>query len=154
MEHKIKQNITLVAERYRHEIRYEQRHMLIESDQNSIQIKTEKEDFIISYNTEFGTEELKCSTYELYDIILTLFTRFRQERIQKKNGFLLSLKRYFMEEGKLAIRDWERLKFDLENTTIDARILSGNRIDAEYYKGVIILKDDLRLELGNIVPFE
>ena len=154
MNKDLKKNIKLLADKFNLVLEYDKDTLLLKNEINKIRIwEKDKHGINISFNLNGNIEEiLKLSTEDIYDILLELFKRKSSEEIiEVKTGILLTVEEWINEEGKFAKKQLEELKRDLQYELIDYRNLGGNRFEAEFFKGVLILMDDLCWAKSNVI---
>lgn len=154
MEKELKKNIKILAEKFNHKIEYQKNTLILKSDINEIRLwETDKYGINISYNlSEDLKENLESETQFVYDILLELLTRNkREDKLSLKPGILLTIEEWIEEEGEFATEQLEKLKRDLANEQIEYRELGGNRFEAKYVNGILILRDDLYWAKSNVI---
>jgi hypothetical protein len=148
-------NIRLLAEKYHHRVGYDKEVILVEGSFNRIRIEKKlKEEMVISYNTTKEVERLEIPQIEIYDILIELLRRNQPDRVKRKGGSLLTLQVYRQEEGNTFDQWLKELKIEIHTTGSTHKELGGNRILTEYYKGLLILTDDLVYYLSNVIELE
>ncbi|GAB1856895.1 hypothetical protein MHTCC0001_17310 [Flavobacteriaceae bacterium MHTCC 0001] len=151
MDKLIKKNIRLLVEKYNHSIEYNEDHISIYDSLNKIKVfQNQKYDFKVEYNIILNEVLVDVVKDDIYDILIELLERVELYELKEKTGFLLDINRWIKEEGgsKEIIR---KLIEDTKNNSLEYEHLGGNRIEAEYYKGLIILKDDLYWDKSNVI---
>lgn len=152
MDQKIKKHIRLLAERSGHNIDYQAESILIRSFLNEVTIlQSDKYSFDFQYNTMQGSIKVRAAREDVYDLLLGLLGRIEAVEVKRKTGPLLTMEEWIKEEGKLAKTELEQLRADLQSQEIHQRRFGGNRIEAEYYDGLIILSDDLCWWRSNVI---
>ncbi|WP_298541902.1 hypothetical protein [uncultured Aquimarina sp.] len=155
MDQKIKKNIRIIAEKNNCTILYNSNSLTIIDSMNSIQIaQNNKYEFDLVYNIIKDIIQIKVPIEEIYDVLLELLRRIDLNKIKLKTGVLIQLIDWIKEEGVSAKDNLEKLKMDLKIKSIEYRHLGGNRIEAEYYKGLLILSDDLCWNKSNIIEIK
>jgi hypothetical protein len=156
MDHQTKKNIRILAEKYDHAIRYDQEVIILESAFNRIEIRQKtREELTVSFNCAHGWEKLDIPHEEIYDIIIEVFRRNETQVVERKNYLpVLTLDSYIQEEGDFASDALKKLRSEIKNKGLTHKKLGGNRIEAEYYNGIIILTDDIMLQPSNVIAFE
>ena len=153
MNKSIKKNIRLLSQKFNHSIDYHIDCVFIHSSLNRVKISQEKKyGFKVQYNSFLKNISIDIEKEDVYDIILELLKRTELYELKEKTGFLLNVKKWINEEandyGKEIIQGLIKVsKKDL----IEYENLGGNRIEAEYYKGLIILNDDLCWDKSNVI---
>lgn len=154
MNSTIKKHIKLLAERFEHQLRYDRNALIIYNSSNTIRIEEyKKSDLDISYNVDTSsTKTERVPQDRAYDIIIKILTRYEVEEVKFSLGTPIQLEDWIEEESykRTRIVDLQRqiLKEDADHV-----ILGGNRLEAEYFKGVIILMDDLMWMPCNVIEF-
>lgn len=155
MNNVIKRHIKLITEKYDHALTYDRSRLIINSEKNHIEIEEAgKDQFCLKYNTNEGVETITIAQEDVFDVLIALYTRWETTRVDEKRGELLKMAHFLEEEGKGAEKRLKQLRLDLKNNELNYRHLGDNRIEAEYFKGVIILKDDIMAYKSNVVDFE
>lgn len=152
MNHQTKRTIRVLAGKYHHTIGYEKEVLRLEGVVNSIAIEpTHKDLFTVQYNAPLGTESLAVPNDEIYDVLLALLRRKEASVIGRKAGNLITLDLYRLEEGAIVDQWLTQLKIETNTRGITHKKLGGNRIEAEYYQGLLILTDDLVFYASNVI---
>src|SRR5690606_7090728 len=127
------------------------------NDKNSCEIESlDKEKVTIIYNSnERINEVLHVENLYIYDPLIELLKRTSLYKIEFKRGDLMELKD-FVNEERIARKSIKFLKEQLNNNDgIEYMHLGGNRFEVEYYKGILILIDDLpRCKLANVIEIK
>lgn len=150
----IKRNIKLLAEKYNHLIEYDKNAIILKNSNNDIRIwEEDKHEMNVRYNIDNkNINNLKLDKNHFYDLLIELLTRKKSNlNIEPKDGTLLTLEEWVNEEGDFAKEKLENLKRELKNSKIEYRLLGGNRYVAEYFKGIIIITDDLYWAKSNVI---
>ncbi|MEO1048994.1 MAG: hypothetical protein AAFX87_00095 [Bacteroidota bacterium] len=153
MDKSVKKNIRLFAEKYKHTIEYDKDVMLLKSKINQIKVWVEdKYGVNIALNKGQLITDIKVDTHLIYDALHQIFIRNSDlDAYKRPAGILITLDEWINEEGEFAEEQIQQLKKQLADATIDYKHLGGNRFIAEFYKGVVILTDDLSWAATNIV---
>jgi hypothetical protein len=155
MNHQTKKNIRVLAEKYHHSIQYDKEVVRLEAGSNTIEVEpTNKGVLTIRYNALKETEKLEIPSDEVYDVLIELLRRKETAVIHRKEGDLITLDLYRQEEGTIVDQWLKQLKAEINTKGIAHKQLGGNRIEAEYYKGLLILTDDLVYYLSNVIELE
>lgn len=150
----LKEHIKLLAEKYNHKLTYDRFKILVFSDKNRVEVQAlDTKSVEITYNHSTGTEKTILKNSDVYDLLIAILTRFELNIIPSKNCELLNISHFIEEEGKVAHKRLAELKSELKKGQVMYRNLGGNRIEAEYYKGILILKDDLMNYKSNVIEF-
>jgi hypothetical protein len=153
----IKRHIKLLAERFDHTIRYDNEKIILFNDKNTIEIEPcDKEKITILYNTHESLEEvLHVENIFIYDPLIELLKRTSLYKIEFIRGDLVELKDFVNEES-IAKKSIKSLKEEWKiNNEIECMDLGGNRFEVEYYKGILILIDDLpNCKLANVIDIK
>jgi len=149
----IKKHIKILAQKFNHSIEYEKNVLILKNDVNEIKIWEENKYGInISFNLLNKLKQVKITTERIYDFMIELFQRRNSsEDIKLNSEMILTIDDWVNEEGDFAKQQLEKLKNDLKTENIKYRQLGGNRYEAEFYNGIIILTDDLYFAASNIV---
>jgi len=152
----LKKIISVLVNKYNHEIDYKKNKMFLSNGLNEIEIwKSSKHGINISYNVLDNSVELMEDLEEnIYNYLLPLFTRKTKELIDFNKGILISLEEWIKEEGEFVREQLKALKIDISNKKVYHRDLGGNRYLAEYYNGIIILRDDLAWAKSNVISLD
>ncbi|WP_053989917.1 hypothetical protein [Mangrovimonas sp. TPBH4] len=152
---KLKEHIKLLAEKYNHKLTYDKFKIIVFSDKNYVEINELNQKSVeITYNYSTGKEKTILKNSDIYDLLIEILTRFELNIIRSKNCELLNISHFIEEEGKVANKRLAELKSEIKNGQVIYRNLGGNRIEAEYYKGILILKDDLMNYKSNVIEFK
>jgi len=154
MNLEIKRSVRLLSERYNHTINYEKNTIILRKDFSSIKIwQEDKNSIYVSFTIQDHQEnQIKINNEDIYDVLLELFINPKgEESILEKNGILLTIDEWINEEGMYAKEKLTKLKKDLKNGDIKYRALGGNRYEAEYFKSILILTDDLCWAKSNVI---
>ena len=154
IEPKIKQHIKLLAERFGHSLSYEGSRILLFNEINAISItSTKKERIEISYNVDQTSpqEAIEVGNETVYDPLIQLLKRAFLHPITLRNSSIIQLSDFLSEE-RIARKTIPELKHEWLTQQIEYKNLGGNRFEAEFFKGVVILTDDLPdAMLSNVV---
>lgn len=149
-----KRHIKLLAERFDHQIHYDRNTIHLSNFKNSIRIEeTIKKELEVTYNVG-NSEKLShvVSFVELYDFLIKILIRYELEEVKLKLGTPIQLEDWIDTESYRSMR-----VIDLKRTILtkqsDHVILGGNRLELEYFKGVLILIDDLQWTPFNVIDF-
>lgn len=155
-EQRIKKTIRLLADKFDHLMVYEKDIMLLKNQVNNIQIRQEdKYGMTISYKLGGKVNKQKLPLERIYDVMLQLLQRQDDHtQIAAKPGVLLTVEEWIKEEGAWARERLENLIRDLNSQAFAYRWLGGNRYQAEYYKGLLIITDDLGWAVSNVIELE
>ena len=156
MNQELKRNIRLLTAKFNHEITYNHDSSIsVRNEVNDILIKQlNKNELLVSYNLETEEIEVLKQTNEFYDLFLELLERTSLKKVKPKNGAPISLEDWFESEGDFAKQQLRNLKDEISCDKIIYKNLGGNRIEVEYYCGILILTDDLFLAPSNIIKLE
>ncbi len=154
MNPKTKRHIKLLAERFEHQIHYDRHVICLSNFKNSIRIEENRKRKIeVSYNVDdVSTITNAVTPIELYDLLIKILSRFETEKVQFKSEQPIQLEEWIATECQRSTRILD-LKRRIQRKNSDHVILGGNRLEAEYFKGVIILMDDLLWTPCNVVDF-
>lgn len=154
MNHQVKKNIRIVAEKFCHTIEYFPDCMLISNSCNTVKLSQKnKYKFDLTYNSEKSEIAIKVAIEDIYDVLIDLLRRTHLYIPPRKPGHLLALKDWHNEESHCQ-RYFDALISNLKIGPVDYRDLGGNRIEAEYYKGLILLTDDLNWSKSNVIELK
>ncbi|PQA91609.1 hypothetical protein B0A69_17565 [Chryseobacterium shigense] len=146
----IKKNIRLLSERYHHDVLYYERVIAIKNEKNVIEIFSQIKDHIsITYNFEEGIEKVEIRNIEIYDLLIKIFLRKNLEKVNLSPGYPLNLKDIEEEFGNL--HRFEEELMTLINTETHYSHIGGNRVLAELYKNILILRDDIGSSKANVL---
>ncbi len=155
MNRELKKHIKILADKFNHKVECQKDVMILKNKINHIKLwEKDKYGINISYNlNENQSDNLKVETENIYNVILELLNRKEQnEKLKMKTGILITIEEWINEEGEFAREQLEELKRDLQYQQIEFRELGGNRFEVEYYKGILILTDDLCWAKSNVIP--
>ncbi|PPK94927.1 hypothetical protein LY01_01680 [Nonlabens xylanidelens] len=153
MEQLIKKNIRLLSERYNHSIEYGINELFITNKINTIKIHPKnKYGFDIVYNTDEGIDKICSNLEDIYDFLIELLRRTELYKLIPKNGKLLDLSDWIKEEdGDWIIKSLKVLVTKFDDIQIEYKEFGGNRYELEFYKGLLILNDDLCICKSNVI---
>ena len=153
MNKDIKKHIRILAEKFNHLIEYDKDILILKNQQNDIRIwQEDKYGINISFNLKNKSKYLKINTDRIYDIVIELLKRGNNtQNIEINSEMVLTLEDWINEEGDFARKQLEELKKDLKLKDIKYRELGGNRYEAEFYDGILILTDDLCFASSNVI---
>ena len=138
----IKQAIKLICDRYSHEIFYKNNSIKISSLKNEILISTFHNNIEIEYNIENENDKIIIKNDdEIYDILINIFRRNKNEKIAQSPDELITLKllnEYEYDEKYTLEKVVEKIK----SQNLIHKEIGGNRILQEYYNGYLVLMDD------------
>lgn len=149
-----KRHIKLLAERFEHQIHFDRQTICLSNFKNSIRIEeNHKRKLEVSYNVDDSNTITNAVTpIELYDLLIKILSRFETEKVVFKSEEPIQLEEWIATECQRNTRILD-LKRRIQRENSDHVILGGNRLEAEYFKGVIILMDDLSWSPCNVVDF-
>jgi hypothetical protein len=154
MDQLIKKNIRLLTERFNHSIEYSAEDLWIKSDLNSIKISPKhKYGFVVAYNSESNIIQIEIKLADIYDILIQLLRRTQPYGLKEKTGKLLSIADWITEEGDWVVKELKVLKNNLDQENLEFKEIGGNRFKGEYFKGLLILTDDLCWGRSNVFAF-
>jgi len=141
---RIKRHIKLLAEKFDHMVSYDRNDIFVLSDFNSICIGSTRKGLItLVYNAEDNLQvKIEVGEIQFYDPYINILKRTAPEKVEIRNNDIIQLQD-FMEFERIARRTIPELKHELYTNQVDHKYLGGNRFEAEYYKGIITLIDDL-----------
>ncbi|KPH11295.1 hypothetical protein [Chryseobacterium sp. ERMR1:04] len=150
INHIIKKNIRLLSERYDHEVSYCENVILLKNSKNIIEINSiVNNDISVKYNVEEGIDEKEILEREIYDLLIKIFRRTKLEKVNLSPSYPLDLDDLEEEFGDLG-RFEEKLK-SLIKSKIDYSNIGGNRVLTEFYKNILILRDDIGTAKSNVL---
>lgn len=154
LNHTLKKNIRLIVEKYNHSIKYHFDFLIIKSEINFIEIhKESKENLLIKYNVLNGVISKTIKEEYVYDLLITLFYRIKPNVIYLHQGRLLTLDIFIKEECNSSNIHSHLIEYKLNwcNGGSSFVNIGGNRLEAEFYKGLLILTDDILLDKSNVI---
>lgn len=155
MDKELKDHVKILADKFHHKVEYQKDVMILENQINHIKVwGKDKYGINISYNlNENQSANVKIENDDVYDVIIELLNRKEHnEKLKRKTGILITIEEWITEEGEFAKEQLEKLKIDLQYQQIKFRALGGNRFEAEYNNGILILTDDLCWAKSNVIP--
>ena len=154
VSHSIKKNLRLLAERYGYVTCYEKDNLLLKKDDFIIKISSLVKGFInVRYSNKNTSNEIDAASKLIYHIVLRLFDCDKENLIVEwKSQRLLNLELYYEVENFSEKEIRLQINELLENGK-EYKEFGGNLIFGEYYKGVIILTDDLYFYSWNVVDW-
>lgn len=106
-----------------------------------------------SSKTDSNLNECLLNADELIDAFYNVLQHPTFSKIQINSGPLITLHDYIETEKKEAQKSLVNLKKVLQTEAPNEYRLKGNRIEALYYRGFLILKDDLSYLKTNMISF-
>ncbi|NOQ71198.1 MAG: hypothetical protein GQ574_04295 [Crocinitomix sp.] len=155
MNQNVKKNIRLLAEKYKHDIQYRERSILLTSSINQIEItQKDKYGFYFSYNPNLEGKKREVDFHDIYDVLIDLLSRREIYHLKPKNGNLLTIDDWIDGDGCASDKAFQKQFKELDQSVLEYKNLGGNRIEAEYYKGLIIIIDDLLMDKSNVIELK
>ncbi|MCD8435949.1 hypothetical protein LNJ03_11665 [Tenacibaculum dicentrarchi] len=153
MNKDIKKNIRIIAEKFYHLIEYDKDIIILKNQMNDIRIwQEDKYGINISFNLLDKHRHLKVAIDRIYHVIIELLSRKKNiENVKINYEMILTIEDWINEEGDFGKQQLEKLKKDLKTKNIKYRDLGGNRYEAEFYDGILILNDNLCYASSNII---
>ncbi|WP_312766628.1 hypothetical protein [Epilithonimonas sp.] len=146
----IRKNISIISEKFNHEIFYSESLLLIKNNLNFIEIfPFSKEKILVKYNIQNGSYEVEIFTEYIYDLLINIFHRNELNKVDLNEGDLLSIKD--LEEEFIDIKKIEIKLFDLMSKNAQYYNFGGNRVLTQYYKNTLILIDDICYAKSNVI---
>lgn len=150
MDNSTKKHIKILAERFSQLIEYDRDILILRNDIRVWQ--KDKYGYNISFNLLGKHRLLKVSIDGIYNVVIQLLRRENNTQdVELKSEVVLTVEHWVSEEGDFAREQLEKLKKDLKTESIKYRDLGGNRYEAEFYNGILILTDDLCFLSSNII---
>jgi hypothetical protein len=150
-----KKHIKLLADKFTYSISYDNDSILLSNSIHQIRIADkDKYNVLISYDTQTGNTNYVVNEEDIIDTLYELLRREKLEKIQLKNGKLLTLKDYFDEEGHFFENKLKEVITELNLGSSIHKNLGGNRIEGEIYKDTLILVDDLMFFKTNMIDLK
>ncbi|MBF0598435.1 hypothetical protein [Faecalibacter rhinopitheci] len=139
----VKNKIKILCEFFSYKITYENDILRIFNPKNEISIKqTNKNQYLIIYNTNNSYDEIEVYENEVFDALINIIYRIDLEKIELNEFETITLE--ILKEFEYS--DKHKLEDTLEKIikqNIENKNIGGNRILHKYYKGYLILMDDL-----------
>lgn len=151
----LKKHIKLLSELYDHSIDYNKNTIILNSRLNNIRItQINKTNIELTFNINSEKQHLIIQNNDCYDILIKLMKRNESYLCpfgDKSMKFILPID--FLEEEMNGATELDLKKLILSKSAeyVD---LGGNRFEGLYYKGVLILTDDLLWSKFNMVDFD
>lgn len=124
--------------------------IFVKNHNNCIEIfPINREKFLIKYNFDEGISELEILDFEIYDFLIKIFRRKNLEKINLSIGFPLNFDDLEDEFGDL--KNFENNIIVLLNSKTEYWDYGGNRVLTEFYKNILILRDDLGTAKSNVI---
>lgn len=150
IDHITKKNIRLLSERYEHTLFYYENTVIIKNEKNFIEIFPQYQEIVlVKYNYEEGSIEVKIHNSEVYDVLIKVFLRKGLEKINLNP--LDPLNFNDLEEEFGDVDKFKRKIIFLINSKAGYSYIGGNRVLTEFYKGILILRDDIGVAKGNVI---
>ena len=153
MNQLIKKNIRLLSEKYNHKIEYGTGELFITNKINTLKISPRsKYGFDIEYNTDKGLDTISSNLVDIYDFLIELLRRTELYELIPKRGKLLDLNDWIKEEdGNWIGKSLRTLVDKFTKGQIEYEEFGGNRYELEFYKGLLIINDDLCISKSNVI---
>ncbi|WP_313385289.1 hypothetical protein [Chishuiella sp.] len=139
----VKNRIKILCEFFSYKITYENDIVKIFNSTNKISIRQAiKNQYIIIYNTNNSFDEIEIYENEIFDGLINIFNRINLEKIELNEFEIITLD--ILKEFEYS--ENHKLEDTLEKIikqNIEYKNIGGNRILHMYYKGYLILMDDL-----------
>ncbi|GEM_PF-2162873 len=146
----IKKNIKLLSEKYNHQLFFHENIIFIKNEKNLIEIYSKTNEIIsIKYNLEEGLDHLEMLTVEIYDILINIFHRRFLEKVNLSEDELINIDNLREEFGDLSEVNKKLSQLISDNKSFYD--FGGNRILMEFYKNILILKDNICLAKSNVI---
>lgn len=147
----IKKHIRLIAEKFQYSTSYTKESVILENTPVSIEIDFSGYDvFNLKHTINDTLKQIVIKPEALYDYIIQAFIFPYKTEIAHKKGELISLEIWASEEFislKKLLNNIEKIK----SGDSEEHDFGGNRIMAEYYKGIILVRDDLAYYKANVL---
>lgn len=146
-----------MARKFGSELIYKGRERELWKEGSVLYIRTDhhKKQFILQYTVSLTPYEQPIAPDVLLDKVWYFLKGEYQELMtDTRKGELITLEEYLLSEGENGRKSLEALKKELKVRKISSYRLFGNRIEAEYYDGCLILNDDIRFLKTNVVSFK
>jgi len=154
MTSELKKKIRILSEKYSYGMAFEKDIILAKSNA-VIRLKSGKKDrLLINYDLEGEETALEIAPEFIFDILMALFERNGNEQI-RRNEILITLDVFFEVEPneKFWKPIFDKCKLEEQTKGISSKVIGGNRILVEYYKGFLIFRDDLSGFASNVVKW-
>ncbi len=154
MDQHIKKHIQRLAEKFEHQLYFEKQVMVLRNEINEIKIWEEnKYEMNIHFNeNEKSIKKELLKKEHIYDLLIEVLSRKKLgDPILRQKGNLLTLKELIDVEGAFMDHEIKQIIKDRQTKDISYRNLGGNQYLVEYFKGVLILTDDLRWAKSNVI---
>lgn len=145
----------MLAERFKHHVRFNGNDMILTNSDNTIRIEEHKKGHLdVTYNVGRSHEKtVRVSHKQVYDLIIKILIRYECHEVTLNQSAPIQIEDWIEEEQRNRITIIE-LKRTIKKENSEHVILGGNRLEAEYYKGIIILIDDIMMQPFNVVDFD
>lgn len=152
----LKQNIQLLAELFSHQLTYEKYAIHLNSTLNNITIWAEdKYALLVCFNLENKSQQIKIEHYAIYHVLLELMQRRTDtQNVSLPHHELLSLDKVWSEERYSVQEELKKQRITTGQENMVYHDFSGNRYLVRYFKGILILKDDLCYAMSNVVKLD
>ncbi len=112
-----------------------------------------KNEMNCTINLNNGSTSYQISKDYIFDIIEKLCLPHLSETLLKyKNKTILQLSDYINEENGQKLLDELRQRI-VDNPSLETADLGGNRIIVEYYRGILVISDDILWCATNVIDF-
>jgi hypothetical protein len=146
----IKKCVRLIAEKFSYSTDYLKEIIIISNQDNRIEIELKGNQYEISYEYLSKSENITTSIEELFDFLIQLLMFEEKQNISLHKGEIITIENWITDE-QISLKEIEQVLSDLKKENIENYQFRGNRIMAEYYKGIIILLDDLGYYKSEII---
>lgn len=147
----IKKCVRLIAEKFSYSTDYLKEIIIISNQDNRIEIELKgNEQYEISYEYLSKSENITTSIDELFDLLIQLLMFEEKHNISLHEGEIITIQNWITDE-QISLKEIEQILSDLKKENVESYQFRGNRIMAEYYKGIIILLDDLGYYKSGII---
>lgn len=122
---------------------------------NKIQIKaTSNTELLIIYNVLDNLTEVASNREQVYDLYIQLLRRDEPQKIEQRNGSPISVQIWLEIEGQTVTQTVYEIVERLNYDRIVHLKFDKNRILVEYFHGILLLEDKLKILPSNVIPFK
>lgn len=151
----VKKHIKLLSELYSHSIDYNENTIILKNQLNDIRVtQINKTEIELTFIINSEEQQLTIRNNDCYDVLIKLMMRSESYLCPFGDKFMKLIEPIdFLEEEMSGATelDLKKIIFSKSSEYVD---LGGNRFEAIYYKGVLILTDDLLWSKFNVVDFD
>lgn len=151
MDAAMKKNLRLLCEKYNHKLEYHNHGIKICIKNTSLNIYENHQNFNIEFISPNHIQKINILENSVYDAIIEYFYWHESPELKLDRNVLISLDVWENEEDQYILKEFNTFKKEVSIDKTVYKSFGGNRILTEYYKGVLILRDDLAYYKSNVI---